>query len=201
MNQVKIGKFISEKRKERGMTQFELAEKLNITDRSISKWETGACLPDAYNMLELCKILGVSINDLFSGEVVDQKNSEKKLESNLLTMIKIKDQTDKKLFMAGAVIGILATIILLSFSAVAYYVEMAEWMRNALVVMGFVICMMGILFVLRIEQTVGYYECQKCRDKFMPNYMQVLLAMHLSYTRYMKCSKCNKRSWCRKIVK
>jgi len=79
MDQIKIGRFISSRRKEKNITQSELAEKLNITDRAISKWENGVCLPDANNMPELCKILDISINDLFSGEVVDMKENEKEL--------------------------------------------------------------------------------------------------------------------------
>ena len=78
MDQIKIGKFITEKRKEKNITQSKLAEMLDITDRAVSKWETGICLPDAGNMPKLCEILGITINDLFSGEKVDMKENEKK---------------------------------------------------------------------------------------------------------------------------
>ena len=77
MDLIKIGKFISSKRKEKNLTQSQLAEKLNISDRAVSKWENGICLPDAGNMPELCKILDITINDLFSGEVVDMKEKKK----------------------------------------------------------------------------------------------------------------------------
>ena len=97
MDQEKIGRFIQEKRKELKLTQSDLAEKLNITDRAISKWENGICLPDAGTMPELCKILNISINDLFSGEIVDMKDKEKKLEENLLEMAKLKEEKDKQL--------------------------------------------------------------------------------------------------------
>ena len=90
MDQIKIGKFISIKRKEKNLTQQELAEKLNITDRAISKWENGFCLPDVGTMPKLCEILGITINDLFSGEIVDMRDNEKKWEENLLDMVKIK---------------------------------------------------------------------------------------------------------------
>ena len=73
MDQIKIGKFISKKRKENNITQSNLAEKLGISDRAVSKWENGMCMPDAGNIPELCKILNITINDLFSGEVVDMK--------------------------------------------------------------------------------------------------------------------------------
>ena len=70
MDQVKIGKFIAERRRKTNLTQMQLAEKLNITDRAISKWETGKSLPDSSIMLELCDVLGISVNDLLCGEVV-----------------------------------------------------------------------------------------------------------------------------------
>ena len=74
MDQVKIGKFIAECRKKNMLTQMQLAEKLNITDRAVSKWETGKAMPDTSIMLELCDILGISVNDLLSGEVVSMEN-------------------------------------------------------------------------------------------------------------------------------
>ena len=97
MDQIKIGKFIQERRKEKKITQSKLAERLNVTDRAISKWENGNCLPDVSNIHELCKILDITINDLFSGEIVDMKDNEKLLEKNLLDAVRQKEESDKKL--------------------------------------------------------------------------------------------------------
>ena len=88
MDQVKIGRFIAECRKKKDLTQMQLATKLNITDRAVSKWETGKAMPDTSIMLELCSVLDISVNDLLSGEVVSMENYNKKLESNLLEMAK-----------------------------------------------------------------------------------------------------------------
>ena len=88
MNQIKIGRFIAERRKEQKLTQMQLAEKLGITDRAVSKWETGKSLPDASIMLELCGLLKITVNDLLSGEVVSMNNYNEKSEKNLLEMIK-----------------------------------------------------------------------------------------------------------------
>ncbi len=74
MNQIKIGKFITECRKKNNLTQAQLAEKLNITDRAISKWENGKAMPDSSIMLELCEILKISVNELLSGEVIKMEN-------------------------------------------------------------------------------------------------------------------------------
>lgn len=78
MNQEVIGKFISTCRKEKGLTQTQLAEKLNITNRAVSKWETGKSVPDAAIMLDLCEILDVSVNELLSGERIAMENYQKK---------------------------------------------------------------------------------------------------------------------------
>ena len=90
MDQIKIGKFIAERRKEVNLTQSQLAEMLNITDRAISKWENGKCLPDSSIMLELCGILKITVNDLLSGEVVTMENYNKEMEKNLVEMTKQK---------------------------------------------------------------------------------------------------------------
>ncbi len=78
MNQTEIGEFISKCRKEKKVTQAQLAERLNITDRAVSKWETGKSMPDSSIMLELCEILGITVNDLLSGEKIGMESYEKK---------------------------------------------------------------------------------------------------------------------------
>ena len=201
MDQIKIGKFIQEKRKEKGLTQSDLAENLNITDRAISKWENGICLPDAGTMPLLCEILGVSINDLFSGEKVDMKNNEKKLEENLLEMTKLKEQKDKELLTMEIVIGVLSSFVLFVLIFVASFVDMPNYVRIILIVTGIIPFAIGISYAIRIEQVAGYYECKECHHKYVPKYSSVLFAMHVNRTRYMKCPKCGKKSWQKKVLK
>lgn len=93
MNQAEIGKFIAERRKEKKLTQAQLAEKLNITDRAVSKWETGKSMPDSSIMLELCEILGITVNELLSGEKVDMESLEKRADENLIAL-KRKDENN-----------------------------------------------------------------------------------------------------------
>ena len=97
MDQIKIGRFIAECRKRRQLTQMQLAEKLNITDRAVSKWERGKAMPDASIMLELCRILHITVNDLLNGEVVTMENYQKQSEKLLLEMAKQKEESDKRL--------------------------------------------------------------------------------------------------------
>lgn len=200
MDQIKIGKFISAKRKEKNITQSDLAQKLGISDRAISKWETGICLPDADNMIELCKILGITINDLFSGEVVNMKNNEKILEENLLELAKQKEEKDKQLLALEYIIGFTSSITFLTLIFVASYIEMNSLIRIVLIVLGSVIFAIGVGNAIKIEQTAGYYECNKCHYKYIPNYKSVFWAMHVGRTRYLKCPKCLGKSWNRKVI-
>ena len=173
---------------------------MNITDRAVSKWETGRSLPDSAIMLELCDILGISVNDLLCGEVVKVEDYNKQLEKTTLEMVMQKEQTDKKLLMLEIVIGILSIVVLLGFTFIASFVNMEDWLRIVLIVAGFVIAMIGCAFAIMIEQTAGYYECTKCGHRYVPTYSSVFFAMHSGRTRYMKCPKCHKRSWQKKKI-
>ncbi len=200
MDQVKIGKFIAERRKKAKLTQMQLAEKLDITDRAVSKWETGKAMPDSSIMLELCDVLGISVNDLLSGEVVTMDNYNKELESNLLEMIKQKEQADKRLLSVEVFIGITATVVLFSLVLLASFVQMSNGLRISLMVLGFVLFLAGCFCALRIEQVAGYYACKECGHRYVPTYKAVNLAPHMGRTRYMKCPKCGKKSWQKKVL-
>lgn len=201
MDQIKIGKFIQEKRRERKLTQEQLAEKLNITDRAISKWENGINMPDAGTIPELCNILDISINDLFSGEKVAMKKQTEKVEENLIALKKENEEKDKKLLDLEILISVPTIIIGLSLMFIASYANIPDYVRIILIVLAFILIFSICFIALRIEQTAGYYECQKCHHKYVPTYPSTLWAMHYGRTRYMKCPKCNKRSWCKKVIK
>lgn len=200
MDQIKIGKFIAECRKCADLTQIQLAEKLGITDRAVSKWETGKSLPDSSIMLELCGILGITVNDLLSGEVVKMDSYNKNLENNLLEMIEQKQQADKRLLALEVFVGITATIVLFSFIFIAALVEMSGWLKASLIVLGFVLFLAGCFYALRIEQVAGYYACDECGHRYVPTYKAVNLAMHKGRTRYMRCPACGKKSWQKKVL-
>ena len=201
MDLSKIGRFIAEQRKKQNLTQAELAEKLHITDRAISKWETGRSMPDSSIMLDLCKELNISVNDLLSGEVTYMDNYNEKLEQNLLEMVKEKEKADKRLLTFEVVIGCLSIFILLAMTIIASYTpSLQDWQRILIILSGFIPCIVGVAFAVRIEQVAGYYECQKCGHRYVPSYMRVLMSMHSGRTRYMKCPKCGKKSWQKKVI-
>ena len=88
MDLIKIGKYIAGKRKSLGMTQKQLAEKLGMSDKSVSKWERGVCLPDVSVYKELCSILGISLNEFLAGEDIVQENMIQKSETNIIEVIR-----------------------------------------------------------------------------------------------------------------
>lgn len=118
MDLVKIGKYIAGKRKALGMTQKQLAEKLNMSDKSVSKWERGICLPDVSVYMELCEVLGISINEFLAGEDIDAENVEKKSEDNIIQVTKDSKKKQKNLKSILAVVTTFAVIMVLVLGAV-----------------------------------------------------------------------------------
>lgn len=200
MNQVKIGKLIANCRKNKNMTQAQLAEKLNITDRAVSKWENGKGMPDSAIMLDLCTELGISVNELLSGEVIKMEDYNIKAEENLLEMAKKEQIQNKKLMTCEYVIGLTSSITFIVFIFVASFAVNNTIARIILFIFSFLILIVGISFALKIETETGYYECQNCYSRYVPKYSQVYFAMHYGTTRYMKCPNCNKKSWNKKVL-
>ena len=204
MNQVEIGRYIRKKRKENKLTQSELAEKLNITDRAISKWENGICMPDSSLIPKLCELLKISINDLFSGEDIDKKDNEKKLEKNLLEMYKQKEEFDKGLLKTEYLFMALALIflfyIITACGLLVKYNKIEENLTLFIIIPSIIYFIFMGLFAIKIEQVAGYYLCRKCNHKYVPTYSSVHFSMHIGRTRYMKCPKCRKYSWNKKII-
>ena len=200
MDQVKIGKFIAECRKNKKFTQADLAEKLNITDRAVSKWETGNGMPDSSIMLELCNILGISVNELLSGEVINMEDYDKKAEENLLELKRREEESNKKLLFFENVIGYGCVIsYLIMLFAGCFATTNVIW-RIILILGAFVLLLIGVSFALKIETEAGYYECQNCHHRYVPSYRSVYFAMHLGRTRYLKCPECNRRTWNKKVL-
>ena len=200
MNQEKIGRFIAKQRKLKELTQEELAEKLDITKNAVSKWERGLSLPDADKMLDLYNLLDINVNELLNGERINVKDYNKKTEELLIEMSKQEEIKNKKLLTS------MWTILIVSF---VFYTEIIILAANTLkegALLGFIICLSTTILViasfiaLKFEVDAGYYECKNCHHKFVPTYMQVLLAPHISTTRYLKCPKCHKRSYSKKVM-
>ena len=198
MDQVKIGKFIAESRKQQNLTQSQLAEKLGITDRAISKWENGRAMPDSALMLELCGILKISVNDLLSGEIVE--NGENKEQQLLLDMANEIGKKNKVIWTSMCVIMIVSIVSLFAGILIsAFLIPEGPWQLVAIILIC-IVFLMPCFYALKLEISIGAYKCKHCGNEIVPTYKEALMAQHKGFTRYLKCPKCGKKTWCKKVI-
>ena len=201
MNQIKIGKFIGECRKKLNLTQMQLAEKLNITDKAVSKWERGVSMPDTSIMLELCDILCISVNELLSGEKINMENNNQKNERLLLDMAKELEIKNKTIWSSMWTIMIVSmTALIAGIFIAAFLIPEGVW--QLVTILGIcVVFLIPCLYAVKLEISVGAYKCKNCGHEIVPTYKEAMMAMHRGTTRYLKCPECNKRTWCKKVLK
>lgn len=200
MDQIKIGGFIAERRKAQNLTQAQLAEKLNLTDRAISKWETGKGMPDSSVMLDLCEILGISVNELLKGEKIEMEHYNEEAEKTLLEMRKETEKHHTAMLRMEIILGVISTVSAFTLLFLALYAIESKPLLISLCGIAAVIFITGMASCLKIEQAAGYYVCASCGHRYIPTYRSVFWAMHMGRTRYMKCPACGKKSWNKKVV-
>lgn len=200
MDQIKIGRFIAERRRAVNITQAQLAESLGVTDRAVSKWETGRSMPDSSIMLDLCQQLKISVTDLLCGEVVSMDNQNEKLEQNLLDMAKEIERKNKTIWTSMWAIMIASiTAMLAGIFITAFLVPEGPWQLVSM--LG--ICVLFLIpcfYAVKLEASVGAYKCKKCGYEIVPTYSEALGALHRGTTRRLICPNCKKRTWCKKIL-
>ena len=203
MNQEKIGKFIARVRKEKNMTQQELANKLNITDRAISHWENGRSMPDAGIMLELCKLLDINVNELLSAKKIIKESYNEQAEENLLEMRREIESKNKKILILNRIITFLGVVIYLLIVLSTILIEMPMVIRNTIMALALVILLLFGVYNLNIIRKTGYYECQECKHQYIPTFYQMFFGMS-GITKdgiwRMKCPNCNKKCWHKKVL-
>ena len=201
MNQIKIGRFIADCRKEKELTQIQLAERLSITDKAVSKWERGIAMPDSSIMLELCDILGISVNELLSGEKINMENNGRNNEQLLLEMTRELERKNKTIWSAMWTIMTVSIIALLASIFIAAFL-IPEGVWQLVTILGAcVVFLLPCFYALKLEVSVGVYKCKICGHEIVPTYKQALNAPHMGTTRYLNCPQCGKRTWCKKVVK
>lgn len=205
MDQIKIGKFIASCRKKQGMTQAVLAEKLGISDRAVSKWETGKSMPDSGIMLELCELLKINVNELLSGEHITMEDYNAKSEEVILGLKSENEKYAKRLLRSEAyivVVGVVASLaMIIAGTIIALKNGENDPLAVVLIVSGCVIVVAAALIGLGIEVKTGYYECAECGHIYKPSsLLKTAFAIHMNTTRYMKCPKCGKRCWQKKVL-
>ena len=201
MDYNKIGEFIATERKAKKLTQSKLAEKVFVSEKTVSKWENGKGLPDTSILLKLCEILDVSLNELLSGEKIVKENNTEKNEQLLLNMAKELERKNRTIWKSMWVILTISMIALLTgVFLTAFFIPEGIW--QIISVLGLcVVFLIPCFYALKLEVSVGAYKCKECGHEIVPTYSEALWAMHRGTTRYLKCPKCEKRTWCKKVLK
>lgn len=201
MDQMKIGAFISSCRKEKGLTQAKLAEQVGISDRAVSKWENGKSLPDASIMMELCDILGITVNDLLKGERVNMEENAKVSNEIILNLKQDNEDKARMLLKLEVYMGIVAMLAFLGFFVIGILTAKTNHTLSAIsFAMGTVSIVLFAFIGVYIEAKVGFYECKECGHRYVPSYFSALMAPHSGRTRHMRCPHCGKKSWQKKVI-
>lgn len=197
MDQVKIGKFISQMRKEKGLTQKQLGEELLISDKTVSKWETGKGMPEVSLMLPLCEKLGINVNELLTGERIPDEDYKKKAEENIMNIMREKEESIRKIIISAisAAIAVLASVTII---LVAGTLKMETWQRILLIAIAVIVMAGGIAVACMADLSAGTYECTHCGARFVPSAKSYIFGAHTITKRKLTCPKCGKRSYCKR---
>ena len=199
MDQIKTGKFIAEARRAQNLTQRQLADKLAISDNSVSKWECGKGLPEVSLMLPLCEILQIGVNDLLSGEKLAEENYRKKAEENLMNLMQ-ENAENKERMTLSIICGVITIIAVCSLVIIASYIELPVVVRILLLIAAVLTAVAGIGAAARLEVKAGYYECPYCGELFVPTMVDYVKGYHTFTRRRLTCPACGKTGMCRHRV-
>ena len=201
MDLIKTGKLIASQRKHNNLTQQQLAEKLFVSEKTISKWECGKGFPDTSLILPLCKLLNISTNELLSGELLqNEKTYRQNAEENLITLKKEQEKTNGFLLNCELLIILFSVLLMIACTVISSYLQLQLVWKILIIIFGAINLAISVWICLVIETKTGFYECAKCKHKYIPSYSQTLWSMHMGRTRYMKCPHCGKKSWNKKVL-
>ena len=199
MDQIAIGKFIAEERKRKGYTQKQLSEKLEISDKTVSKWERGNGFPEVSLLLPLCKELDITVNELLSGEQVSLEDYQRKAEENMVNLVKEAQESRKKIILS-AVVALLVVVAAVPLFVLSGALEMETWLRCVLIAIGFVVLFLGIAVACVLDREAGAFECPECKTRFVPDMKAYVMGPHTITKRKLTCPHCGAHKYCRKVL-
>ena len=191
MNQYVTGTIIKELRERNKMTQLQLADKLGVTDKTISKWECGKGLPEVSLMLPLCAALDITVNDLLSGEKVSSTDYQKKAEENMMELIRENAENKKRLALSlicAAITGIAVCALI----ALAAFLTLPAAARIALIALALITGAAGVGAAAVLDARAGYYQCPHCKATFTPALGEYVKAYHTFTRRRLVCPACGR---------
>ncbi len=199
MNQIKIGEFLKELRKEKGLTQEQFAEQFNVSRWSVSRWETGNGFPEVSLLLPLCGELDITVNELLTGERVLEEDYRKKAEENMVNLVK-EAQESKKEIVLSVLVSVLTLIAAIPLFFISGLAGMENQMRIFLIMTGIIVIVLGIAIACILDRDAGAYECPECHERFVPEMGAYVMGPHTITKRKLKCPKCGTYHYCKKVL-
>ena len=199
MDQARVGRFIAACRRERGLTQRQLAEQLLVSDKTISKWETGRGLPEVSLMLPLCAALGITVNDLLSGERVGEGDYRKKAEENMMELVRENAENRERLLQSIACGGV-TVVAVCALVALAAFLPLPALARVALLLLAMATAVAGIWTAATLDARAGWFECPHCKELFAPAMADYVKGRHTFTRRRLTCPHCGQTGMCRHRV-
>ena len=199
MEPTRIGRFIAERRKALGLTQRQLAEQLSVSDKAISKWETGRGLPEVSLMLPLCAALGITVNDLLSGERVGEGDYRKKAEENMMELVRENAENRQRLLQSIACGGV-TVVAVCALVALAAFLPLPALARVALLLLAMATAVAGIWAAATLDVRAGWFECPHCKELFVPPMADYVKGCHTFTKRRLTCPRCGQTAMCRHRV-
>ena len=157
MNQTKTGRFIAAMRKEQNLTQRQLADLLRISDKTVSKWETGNGLPEVSLMLPLCEVLHITVNELLHGERLTGSDYRQKAEEVIMDFVKEREESKRNLILS-CIVAFLTILSGCTLVTVSGLLAMETWMRIILIVIAVIVMAGGIGVAAALEMKSGTFE-------------------------------------------
>ena len=199
MEPTRIGRFIAERRKALGLTQRQLAEQLSVSDKAVSKWETGRGLPDVLLMPPLCAALGITVNDLLSGERVGEGDYRKKAEENMMELMRENAENRQRLLQSIACGGV-TVVAVCALVALAAFLPLPAFARMALLLLAMATAVVGIWAAATLDARAGWFECPHCKELFAPAMADYVKGLHTFTRRRLTCPHCGQTGMCRHRV-
>lgn len=199
MDQIKIGTFIAQERRQKGYTQRELAERLGISDKTISKWETGNGFPEISLLLPLCAELEINVNELLSGERLSERDYQKKAEENMMNLVQEAQESKKKIILSGMVAA-LTVVAAMPLFLLSGLLILDDWIRGMLIAIGSIVLIVGILIACVLDRDAGAFECPCCKQRFVPDWNAYIMGPHTITKRKLKCPKCGESRYCKHVL-
>ena len=199
MEPTRISRFIAERRKALGLTQRQLAEQLSVSDKAVSKWETGRGLPDVLLMPPLCAALGITVNDLLSGERVGEGDYRKKAEENMMELMRENAENRQRLLQSIACGGV-TVVAVCALVALAAFLPLPAFARVALLLLAMATGVAGIWAAATLDARAGWFECPHCKELFVPPMADYVKGCHTFTKRRLTCPRCGQTAMCRHRV-